>query len=64
MLTEDTYNTALNVNEKLKYNINPNLDGLFNIVLFGFAKRLLNHEFSSELNEKQINYLQQLINSF
>lgn len=64
MLTEDTYNTALNINEKLKYNINPNLDELFNIVLFGFAKRLLNHGFSSELNEKQINYLQQLINSF
>ena len=55
MLTEDTYNTALNINEKLKYNINPNLDELFNIVLFGFKK--INHEFS-ELNEKQINLQQ------
>lgn len=64
MLTEDTYNIALNVNEKLKYNINPNLDELFNIVLFGFAKRLLNHEFSNELDEKQINCLQQIINNF
>lgn len=64
MLTEDTYNTALNINEKLKYNINPNLDELFSIVLLGFAKRLLNHEFSNELSEKQINCLQQLINSF
>lgn len=64
MLTEDTYNIALSVNEKLKYNINPNLDELFNIVLFGFAKRLLNHEFSNELDEKQINCLQQIINNF
>lgn len=64
MLTENIYNTAANINEKLKYNINPNLDELFSIVLLGFAERLLNHEFSNELSEKQINCLQQLINSF
>lgn len=64
MLTENIYNTAANINEKIKYNINPNLEELFNIVLFGFAERLLNHEFNSELDEKQINCLQQLINSF
>ena len=64
MLTENIYNTAANINEKLKYNINPNLDELFSIVLLGFAERLLNHEFSSGLREKQINCLQQLINSF
>ena len=64
MLTENIYNTAANINEKLKYNINPNLDELFSIVLLGFAERLLNNEFSNELSEKQINCLQQLINSF
>lgn len=64
MLTENIYNIATNIDEKLKYNINPNLNELFNIVLFGFAKRLLNHEFSNELDEKQINCLQQIINNF
>lgn len=60
MLTSNKYEEGINTLEKVKYNINYCKEPLFNVVLSGFADRLLNYEYSSELTEAQINLLSNL----
>lgn len=60
MLTKDKYEIALNTLEKIRYNITYCKKSLFDIVCAGFADRLLNHEYNTELTEAQINLLNNL----
>lgn len=60
MLTSNKYEEGINTLEKVKYNINYCKEPLFDIVLAGFVDKLLNHEYSSELTEEQINLLSNL----
>ena len=57
MLTAIDYEKSMNVYEQLKYNINYDRSILFNIVYVSLAKRLLNHDYSVNLTEEQIDKL-------
>lgn len=62
MLTSNKYEEGINALEKVKYNINYCKEPLFNVVLSGFANKLLNHEYGLELTEAQKEVLNKLIN--
>ena len=62
MLTSNKYEEGINALEKVKCNINYCKEPLFNVVLSGFANRLLNHEYSLELTEAQKEVLNKLTN--
>jgi hypothetical protein len=51
MITENNYLKGIDLNNRLKYNVNYCRQELFVIVCAGLASKLLNYEYASELTE-------------